>query len=1637
MNLRNTLIYCFALGLAPLLCGESSQLKPPAPLLTMPGNSKPLASITAPKIKAPAINQLTTLGAAVIPSVQMKILVLGDDVNDFSYQSITAFLNQMGVPFQAIPLDTLTPDGNGNRLSSVPLTDPSTGQGLYQGLIYTDSTFGVCNPNCISLLSTGDWTTLSDYTAQYHVRVVTYYTYPDPKWGLTPVGSGAGYSASSPLQVRLSTAGASVFSYINSANPVPVAGSGSGSIWVYQAKTTAAAGETTTPLLTVGNNVVGVTHTNSSGQETLSLTMDNFPTLLHSLAFSYGVINWVTKGVFLGQRQIYLNPQDDDLLLGNRLYAPTLPQCPIDPSCPDIVGTSADMQALANWQATKRQDPQVPYLRTTFAVVGIGSTPGFAPIPDTIPPAMTSLASEFGWINHTYTHLVQDCYTLSPLGACVPETLAQSLFDIQMNAAFMAGQSVPYDSTGLVTPQNGGLDNLAFFQAAAQEGITSVITVDNPPSPGTGATSIVPSIVLVTRRITNLFTDVDSPLTGVYGSLPDEYNANYGPNGTQPFFNQNQTYAQIIDNESTLLLLNSLLPYEVYPLSFHTSNSIAYDGVHSIMTDLLDATIQKYEKLINLPLYTLKDMRDMAPLLLNRASYNASGVTGVYTPGVSVVLKTNKAGVIPVTGACSLSACPTYGGQMQDSVPMAANSTVTLSLSAAVGVGLSNVTANPAAVNNLSPSQGLVVLNGVASSNIVVSLTSDSAAAAVPPTVTILPGSLSAGFTIATHSVSSATVANIRATYNGVTRTVPVTIMPAAALSGLTLNPASVSGGSATTGTVTLTDAAPAGGALVSLISDNPAAVPPASVVVNAGESSATFSLPSLAVGTATSGLILAVYNGVNVSSSLTVTPGAALALSSVVLQPTSVIGGNVSQGTVTLNGLAPDQGIQVNLSSNSGVAHPDTSVFVNGGSSTATFNVTTTSVSTSTAATITASYNGGTKTAVLTVAPVFGLSGVSVNPTSVAGGTTSLGTVTLSGAAPAGGTTVSLSSNQSAASVPSSVTVAAGNFTGTFTVTTTAVASVVNATISAVLSGVTKTAALTVLPSSALQGISLNPATVVGGNSSTGTVTLTGAAPAGGTAVALSSSSPSATLPANVTVSAGATTATFTVATTPVSTATVATISAVAGGVTKTSLLTITLPAALSGVTLNPSSVTGGSSSTGTVTLTSAAPAGGALIALSDNSASASVPASVTVSEGATTATFAVTTTAVTANVSATISAVYSGVTQTALLTITSGPVALSSVTLDPTSVAGGSPSTGTITLTGGAPAGGATVTLSSNKSSAVVPASVTVAPGSSTATFTVSTTSVITATSATIKAVYSGVTKSATLAITPPAALSSVALSPASVAGGSPSTGTVTLNRAAPAGGATVTLSSNNAAAIVPANVVVAAGSTTATFTVTTTAVTASTSATIGATYAGVTKTKNLTITPPAGVALSALSVNTTYPISGIGATGTVTLSSAAPAGGIAVALSSNNVALTVPASVTVAAGSTTATFAITVNPVSAASTSVSISAVYSGVTKTVSVTVVPLFGEIDLNPVSAKGGTTSTGTVLLSAPAPAGGIVIALSSNNAAATVPASVTVPAGGTSATFTVSTTTVTSTTFALISGTYATHTELAGFSVTP
>src|SRR5918994_1926558 len=205
-------------------------------------------------------------------------------------------------------------------------------------------------------------------------------------------------------------------------------------------------------------------------------------------------------------------------------------------------------------------------------------------------------------------------------------------------------------------------------------------------------------------------------------------------------------------------------------------------------------------------------------------------------------------------------------------------------------------------------------------------------------------------------------------------------------------------------------------------------------------------------------------------------TPGAftqAPSLAGIALNPASVVGGNTSEGTASLTSAAPSGGAVVTLSSsNTSAATVPASVTVPAGAFSATFTVSTSSVTASTSLTITGAFGGVTRSSTLTVTPPppppppASLSTVAVNPASVTGGASSQGTITLTSPAPAGGFSVSLSSSNTAtATVPATVSAARGATGATFAIATSAVTASTPVTITASGGGVTRTAPLTGTP--------------------------------------------------------------------------------------------------------------------------------------------------------------------------------------------------------------------------------------------------------------------------------------------------------------------------------------------------------------------------------------------------------------------------------------------------------------------------------------------------------------------------------------------------------------------------------------------
>src|SRR5947208_6842655 len=128
----------------------------------------------------------------------------------------------------------------------------------------------------------------------------------------------------------------------------------------------------------------------------------------------------------------------------------------------------------------------------------------------------------------------------------------------------------------MVTPFNGGLANASFLNAAVQTGIQYIVTAVLPAAIITGNVNPVNPNIYLIPRVKSLFDDVSVPQTGAYGSYTDEYNATFGPAGTEPTYSQNQTYSQIIDNVSNSLLTSNILAYEPYLLAFHIDNASLY-----------------------------------------------------------------------------------------------------------------------------------------------------------------------------------------------------------------------------------------------------------------------------------------------------------------------------------------------------------------------------------------------------------------------------------------------------------------------------------------------------------------------------------------------------------------------------------------------------------------------------------------------------------------------------------------------------------------------------------------------------------------------------------------------------------------------------------------------------------------------------------------------------------------------------------------------------------------------------------------------------------------------------------------------------------------------------------------------------
>lgn len=585
-----------------------------------------------------------------MPTIDMCILVIAADGSEPDLASIRQNLDYLGTPY-TLHMATQNPGG------LIPDVLSSGDHAFYHGIILTTGDLVYLRgSDWISALSPHEWRTLRDFEARFDIRQLTWYTYPTADYGFRLPATGVD-TTSGPIWARFTPSGQSLFSYVNTTHDLPIQG-----VNAYLAPPLLDNG--VVPLLQESTgNALAVVRTDADGCQNLALTFDSSPFAMHSLVLAYGLISWVTKGLFVGERHTYLSPQIDDMLIDDRERRADLP-CDSPGSASDLTYRmcGADLITAASWQESKRVRQASADLRLTFAFNGCGAVPnGFEG--DTLIPEVIRLQDNFYWVSHTYDHTDMDTMDYTQARAEIQQNLV---------AAERLGLS-RFSSLSLVTPAVSGLNNSAVLQAAHDGGVRYLVSDtsrpgEGSPSPNTGIISPhQPSLIVIPRHPTNLYYDVTTPEEWVA-----EYNCQYASH-----WGRNLTFDEILDRESQEIL-RYLVQGGMEPIMFHQANLRIYERGRSLLSDLLDMALFKYAHLLNVPILC-PTMDELGQRMAARMQYNNAAITATLVPGQHVALSAQYPATVPITGLVS-GCAESYGGQLISYIRLEACQSVTLPL---------------------------------------------------------------------------------------------------------------------------------------------------------------------------------------------------------------------------------------------------------------------------------------------------------------------------------------------------------------------------------------------------------------------------------------------------------------------------------------------------------------------------------------------------------------------------------------------------------------------------------------------------------------------------------------------------------------------------------------------------------------------------------------------------------------------------------------------------------------------------------------------------------------------------------------------------------------------------------------------
>ncbi|WP_179803159.1 Agd3-related carbohydrate-binding protein [Micromonospora purpureochromogenes] len=621
--------------------------------------------------------------AAATGKVALRALVVAVDESDFGLPTWKSTLDRVGAAYDVL----LTRD---SALTAETLVRPD-GVGRYGAVLLTTSSLLYAeNGGYVSGLTADEWNLLWTYERDYAVRQAVLYgshgTWPED-YCLSGVSEGA--VGATPVPTALTAAGAKVFDYLKPSAQVPVVES-----YVY--RTAVRSDCSATPVLSAGNDTVGVLSPSADGRERLMLTFTSNQYLLQSDLLAYGLFRWASRGLFLGEQRHYLHVDVDDWFNSADHYYPD-GHVESDPGY-QMSGHDAYNVSLRQ-QALRQKYPLAGGVTLGMAYNGgdANLNAGNRCYPNgginKLTPTTRCLANQFRWINHTLTH---------------PELnftdYATSRAEIADNLAVASRLGLPVDGSVLKTGEYSGLgvynpdpdndtdpptdfgltaSNPELLRAARDLGVKYLhgnmsFPSHRPACFNCGTTHpLEPSVTVVPDWPTNVAYHCTTP-----AEETAFYNSFYGPNGKFPFWPTNLTYNQVVSAE-TDVALSHLSSGSLYSHTFHIANLRDYGSGRTLLTDWLDSLLGKYSAYYAVPVLSL----DWPALAQRAAGRNghfaqlAGGVDGVFdrTAG-TVTLSSPTAGTLTVSGART-AAATTYGSEVSTPVTLTAGQPVTVTAS--------------------------------------------------------------------------------------------------------------------------------------------------------------------------------------------------------------------------------------------------------------------------------------------------------------------------------------------------------------------------------------------------------------------------------------------------------------------------------------------------------------------------------------------------------------------------------------------------------------------------------------------------------------------------------------------------------------------------------------------------------------------------------------------------------------------------------------------------------------------------------------------------------------------------------------------------------------------------------------------